>query len=211
MARLTDLRRNDVDVDREQTALLDSVHDGRDHRGPVTPRHCGHGVLHHVGALLVGLLELQGVQRRLVVIAGPDVMHAAFTADQQLVDVRCGLAHMCIGGPRVAFLVTAKPHATAPRPADVAGRKRDVHQRPVGAVVVVAPDQPLLVGEHRAPTRAARLRLRNPLCRFPDLVGRQPGDAGRLLDAGLVSRQGLVEVSGRCGDECSSTQPLSAI
>ena len=151
--------------------LLDRVHDGRDHRGTVAPRHGGHGVLHHVGALLVGLLELQGVQRRLVVVAAPDVVHAALAADQELVDVGRGLADMGVGRAGVALLVTAEADAAAAGPADVAGRERHVHQRAVGAVVVVAPDQALLVGEHRAATRAARLRLGDPLRRLADLVG----------------------------------------
>ena len=37
VARLTDLRRDDVDVDREQAALLDRVHDGGDHRAARSP------------------------------------------------------------------------------------------------------------------------------------------------------------------------------
>ena len=103
--------------------------------------------------------------------------------DQELVDVGRGLADMSVGGARVAFLVAAEAHAAAAGPTDVAGRERDVHERAVGAVVVVAPDQALLVGEHRAPAGTARLRLRDPFRRFADLVGREPGDAGRLLDA----------------------------
>ena len=39
VARLPDLRRDDVDVDREQAALLDRVRDGGNHGGPVAPRH----------------------------------------------------------------------------------------------------------------------------------------------------------------------------
>ena len=49
----------------------------------------------HACPILVGtmstsvhLLELQGVERRLVVIAAPDVMDAAFAFDQQLINVR---------------------------------------------------------------------------------------------------------------------------
>ena len=113
-----------------------------------------HGVLHHVGALLVDALELEGVQRRLVVVAGPDVVDAALALDQQLVDIGRRPADMGVGRPDIAFLVAAHAHAAAARPADIAGRQRDVHQRAVGAVVVVAPDQALLVGEHGPPALA---------------------------------------------------------
>ena len=170
-------------------------------RGAIAVRHGGHGVLHHVGALLVGLLELQGVERGLVVIAAPDVMHAAFAFDQQLVDIGGRTADMGIRWPRIAFLVPAHAHAAAAGAADVAGRQRHVHQRAIGAVVVVAPDEPLLVGEHRAPPRAALLRLRDPFGRLADLIDGQAGDLRRLLEARLVGRHRLVEVLGRSGDE----------
>ena len=58
-----------------------------DHRLAVAVGHRRHGVLHQVGALLVGLLELEGVERGLVVVAGPDVVHAALALDQKLVDI----------------------------------------------------------------------------------------------------------------------------
>ena len=165
MAGLADLGRHDVDVDGEQAALLDRVHDRLDHARPIAIGHRRHGVLHHVGALLVGLLELERVQRRLVMVAAPDVVDAALALDQQLVDVGGRPPDMGIGGPRITFLVAAHAHAAAARTPDVAGRERDVHERAVGAVVVVAPDQALLVGEHRAPPSAAFLRLSDPLRR----------------------------------------------
>ena len=131
--------------------------DGIHHRGAVAIGHRRHGVLHDVGALLVGLLELQRVERGLVVVAAPDVMHAAFAFDQQLVDIGGRPPDMRVGGPRIAFLVAAHAHAAAAFAADIAGGERDVHQRAVGAIVVVAPDQALLIGEHRPPPRAALL------------------------------------------------------
>ena len=163
-----DLGRHDVDIDREQAALLDRADDGIDHRRAVAVGHRVHGVLHHVGALLVDLLELEGVERGLVVIAAPDVVDAALALDQQLVDIGGRPADMGVGRPRIAFLVAAHAHAAAAGTADIAGRERDVHERAVGAVVVVAPDQALLVGEHRAPARAALLwarRSTRPPCR----------------------------------------------
>ena len=85
--------------------------------------------------------------------------------------------------PHVAFLVPAHAHAAAAWAADVAGGKRDIHQRLVGAVVVVAPDQPLLVGEHSAPTGAALLWLGDPFGGLADVLGLQAGDLRGLFDA----------------------------
>ena len=151
VARLADLGRHDVDVDREQPTLADGVDDRRNQRRSIAGRYGVHRVFDDVGALLVDLLELVGVERGLVVIAGPDVVHTAPAVDQKLVDIGGGLADMGIGRTRVAFLMSAHAHATAAGPADVAGGQRDVHQGRVGAVVVVAPDEALLVAEHRAP------------------------------------------------------------
>src|SRR3954454_16769701 len=90
MTRLTNLGGNDVDVYGEQAALLYRVRNGRNHGRSVTPWNAGHGISHHVSAFFIGLFELEGVQRRLVVIAAPDVMHATFAADQKLVNIGAG-------------------------------------------------------------------------------------------------------------------------
>jgi NADH:ubiquinone oxidoreductase subunit D len=50
---------------------------------------------------------------------------------------RCWTADMSIRRPRVAFLLAAHAHAAAARPRTVARRQRHVHERTVGAVVVV--------------------------------------------------------------------------
>ena len=97
--------------------------------------------------------------------------------------------------------MAAHADAAAAGPADIAGRQRDVHQRAVGAVVVVAPDQPFLVGEHRAPASAALLGLGDPFGGLPDLVDGEAGEARRLFEARLVAGDRLVEVLGRCRDE----------
>ena len=94
MAGLADLGRDDIDVDGEQTALLDRAENRVDHRLAVAIGNRRHRVLHDVGSLLVVLLELVGVQRGLVVVARPDVMDAAFAFQQQLVDIRRGPADM---------------------------------------------------------------------------------------------------------------------
>ena len=82
MTSLPNLGRHDIDIDRKQAALFDRAGDGVHHRGAVAVGHGRHRVFHEIGALLVDLLELQGIERRFVVIAGPDVMHAAFAFDQ---------------------------------------------------------------------------------------------------------------------------------
>ena len=211
VARLADLGRHDVDVDGKQAAFLDGVHD-RSHQGwLVAGRHGVHGVLHDVGALLVGLLELVGVERGLVVIARPDVMHAALALDQQLVDVGGGFADMGVGWTRVAFLVAAHAHAAATGPADVAGGQRDVHERGIGAIVVVAPDETLLVAEHGAATLAV-LGFGDPGGGLDDVLGFEAGDlpphprAMVLLAATTLSKS-LVEAD----MNALSCQPFSAM
>ena len=201
VAGFADLRRHDVDVDRKEPTLLDRADDRVDHRRAVAIGRRHHGVLHHIGALLVGLLELECVQRGLVVIASPDVMHAALAFDQELVDIRGRPAHMRVGRTRVAFLVSAHADATSTGPTNIAGRERDIHQGAVGAVVVVAPDQTLFVGEHRSTTRIARLWLRDPFGGFANLVGRQAGDLRCIFQADLVGRLHLIEVGRRGIDE----------
>ena len=181
VAGLADLGRHDVHVDREQAALADSGEDRIDHGFLVAVGDRGHRVLHEVGPLLVGLFELVGVQRGLVVITGPDVMDAALSVDQQLVDIgrwpRAGIV-----GAHVAFLVAAEADNAAAHLADVAGRERDVHEGAVGPVVVVAPDEALLVAEHHAAALAALFRHCDPFGRLDDIGGVQAGDLGRLVN-----------------------------
>ena len=162
--------------------------------------HGIHGGLHQIGAPLVDALELGRVQRRLEVIAAPDVMNAAFAADQQLIDIGRRLAAGIVGSD-IAFLMAAHAHAAAAWPADIAGRQRDVHQRLVGAVIVVAPDQSLLVSEHGAPPGAALLRLGDPLGRLADILGLQAGDLRGLLDRGVVRLDRVVVAAGAGRDE----------
>ena len=66
-----------------------------------------------------------------------------------------------------------RTHAAA-EPTDVAGRQRHVHQRAIGAVVVVAPDDALLIGEHRAAPLPPSFGIRDPLCRLDDVGGLRP-------------------------------------
>ena len=162
MAGLPGLCRHNIDINGEQATFLDGRHDGFRHAVAVTIRHRRHCVLHQIGAFLVGLFELQRIERGLIVVATPDVVDAAFSANQELVDISRGTPHMSVGGPRIAFLMATHSHTASARPADVASRQRDIHQRSVGAVIIVSPDQPLLVGEHGAAARASLLRLGDP-------------------------------------------------
>ena len=120
-------------------------------------------------------------------------MDAALAADQQLVDVGRGPAdgHR---RPDVAFLMAAHAHAAAAGPADIAGGERHVHERRVGPVVVVAPDQALLVAEHRPPPLAV-LGLGDPGGGLDDVVGRQAGDLRRVLEASAVGGERLLEAA----------------
>ena len=71
MAGLADLGRDDVDIDGKEPALLDRSDDGVDGCFAIAIGHGRHRVLDLVGALLVAALELQRVERGLVVIAAP--------------------------------------------------------------------------------------------------------------------------------------------
>ena len=141
------------------------------------------------------------VQRRLVVVAAPDVVDPALAFDQELVDVGRGPADVRVRRPDVAFLVPTEAHAAAAWPADVAGGERQVHDGRIGPVVVVAPDQPLLVAEHRPAPLAAFLRLGDPVGRLDDVVGVEARDPGRFLKAGAVGLERLLEAFGAGGDE----------
>ena len=89
----------------------------------------------------------------------------------------------------IAFLVPAHAHAAAAGPADVAGGKRDVHQRGIGAVVVVAPDEALLVAEHGAAALAV-LWFGDPGGGLDDVLGLEAGDlAPPPSSDGLVGGQ----------------------
>ncbi len=204
MRSLADLRRHDVDVDREQSSLPDRYHDGVDHGLAVAPWHRVHGILHHVRAALVDLLELEGIQRCLVVITCPDVMDAAATFDQEFVDIGSRTPNVSIGRTRIALLMASEPNNAATRTADVAGRKRQVYDGAVGAVIVVAPDDSLLVAEHRASAFAAGFWFGNPLGCFDDIVGLEPGNLNRIVDRRPVRGQGRVEVGERLIVRCTT-------
>ena len=45
-------------------------------------------------------------------VASPDVVNTALAADEELVDIRCGLPARIVG-THIAFLVTAEPHGVA--------------------------------------------------------------------------------------------------
>ena len=178
MARLADLGRHDVDVDREEAAFVNRSENSVDCGFPVTVRNRGHRVLHQVRALLIRLLELVGVERRLVVVAVPDVVDAAPSLDEKFVDIgrrpRTGIVRA-----HIAFLVAAEPDDAAAHLADIAGGERDVHISAVGAVVVVAPNEALFVTEHHAAAFAALFRHGDPFGRLDDVSGVQAGNLGR--------------------------------
>ena len=192
MRGLANAGRHDVDVDDEEPARVDRADDGFDQRLAVTVGDGVHRVLHPVGTLLVDALELHRVQRRLVVVAGPDVVDCALAVDEELVDVRRGPADMTVAGPHVTLLVAAETHHAASGPPDISGRQREVHQRSVGAVVVVAPDQALLVGEHGPPARSIAFGFGDPPCRCLDVLDREPGNLRRLFKARPVALHCIV-------------------
>ena len=112
----------------EDAASVDCADDGIDQLLARGPGAGIHGFFHHVGAAVVDPLELGGVERGLVVVVGPDVMHLAATRDDQLVDIGCRTADMGVRGAEVTFLMSAQTADAAAFTPDVAGRKADVHQ-----------------------------------------------------------------------------------
>ena len=123
-----------------------------------------------------------------------------FAGDQELIDVR-GRPRPRIIGSRIALLMAAHAHAAAARPTHIAGGERHVHERAVGTVVVVSPDQALLVREHGSAARSARLRLCDPLSRLANLIRCQAGDPRGFFEARFVCSECFVEILGRCRDE----------
>ena len=127
-------------------------------------------------------------------------MDAALTLDQQLIDVRCRLSDMGVGWPGIALLMATHAHHAAAFPADISGRQRQVHNRRDGTVIVIAPDDAFLIGEHRA-TSLPLLRFGNPGGGFDNVLRLQSSKFGRILQRGLVRLHGLAEILGRGADE----------
>ena len=196
VAGLTDLRRNNVHIDGEQSASADGSNYCIDEGLAISVRNSRHRILHHIGSLLVGSLEVQRVERGLIVVAGPDVVDAALSFDEKLVDIRGRLAYVCVGRARIPFLMPAHPDAATARTSDISRGECNVHESAVRSVVVVTPDKALLVGEHRTASGTTLFRLGDPFCRFSDLVDRKPCDPCCVFERCLVCGDGFVEILG---------------
>src|SRR3546814_14779957 len=128
-------------------------------------------------------------------------MNAALPLDEELVDVGRRPSDMGIGRACIALLVAAHPHAATALTPDVAGRQRDVHQRRIGAVVVVAPDEALLVSEHRPPPSTAFLGHGDPFGSLHDLGGIESGYFGGLLTRHGIAGDRIAEAVGMGAEE----------
>lgn len=123
MRGLPDLAVDDVDADAEDAARVDRTDDRIDQAPPGSPRRvrplppspCSSGGCRRS--------ELGGVERGLVVVVGPDVVHLAAARDDELVDVGCRAADMGVGGAEIAFLVSAETADATAFATDVAGCK----------------------------------------------------------------------------------------
>ena len=108
--------------------------------------------------------------------------------------------------------MAAHADAAAAGPADIAGRQRDVHEGAVGPVIVVAPDQPLLIGEHRPPARAALLGLGDPARRLADVLRLKTRDAAAssmpTLFAASISSKPVVDLPDEIAIEPSLRRDL---
>ena len=97
--------------------------------------------------------------------------------------------------------MTAHADAAPAGAADIAGRQRNVHEGAVGPVIVVAPDQALLIGEHRPPASAALLGFGDPARSLADVVRLETRDPGGFIDADLVRGEHFVKAGRRFADE----------
>src|SRR5208282_4466117 len=103
--------------------------------------------------------------------------------------------------PNISFLMTAHADAAPAGATDIAGRQSDVHECAVGPVIVVAPDQALLIGEHRPPAGAALLGFGNPARSLADVLRPKTRDAGDFIDGDPVRGEHFVKAGRRFPDE----------
>ena len=142
---------------------------------------------------------LFGVQRGLEWIAGPGRVHHPLALNDRLVDVDLAVAG--IGRTGVALLVAAHAHDASPAPADIARGQHHVDQRRLDQVVVVAPDDALLIGVHRARAVSGCLGLVGPFGRLPQLGHRNAGDPAAFVERQLVGCGRGIEITRIRGDE----------
>ena len=184
---------DDVDADAEDAARVDRTDDRIDQLLPGRPGACVHCLLHHVRAAVVDALELGGVERGLVVVVGPDVVHLAAARYDQLVDVGCRAADMGVGGAEIAFLVSAETADATAFATDVAGCKTYVHQCPDDAVVVIPPNDAFLISGDSLGTAAVLLGFGDPFGGLDDLRFGQAGGRCPVRKAHLAGCAGGLE------------------
>ena len=148
--RLHELHRVEVDDGDEQPTVLDrlvgdvdGLLDGRAPRASERRLDDPRTLQHHLAVLL-------RVQRGLEVVARPGGEHHPVAVDDLLVDVGRG-TRPGIRRSGVALLVSAHAHHAGAPASHVMGREHQINERRLDLVVVVAPDDPLLVGVHGAP------------------------------------------------------------
>ncbi|MCY1360126.1 hypothetical protein D9M69_467380 [compost metagenome] len=89
---------------------------------------------------------LLGIERGLEGIRAPGRVHHALALDDLLIHIN--LAVPRIGRTCVTLLVSTHAHNACPPPPDVVGRQHQVDQGGLDQVIVIAPDDPFLVGMH---------------------------------------------------------------
>src|SRR5664279_6033214 len=103
---------------------------------------------------------------------------------------------------RVALLVAAHPDAAGTAStADVVGRDRQVKERGLDEVVVVAPNNALLIGVHRTGTGSVGLGLVGPISGLSELIHGNASGPRALLQRCLVRRNGGIEPTCSLGNE----------
>jgi hypothetical protein len=86
--------------------------------------------------------------------------------------------------------MTAHADAPAAGPTNIAGRERNVHEGAIGPVIVVPPDEALLVSKHRPPAGATLLGFGDPARGLSNILGFEACDASSLIDGYLIRISG---------------------
>lgn len=120
-------------------------------------------------------------------------MHLAAARDDHLVDVGGGAPDMGVRGAVIALLVATQTAAPAALAAHVAGGQADVEQAADGTIVVVAPDDALLIAGDAFAAAAVFLGLGDPFGSLDDLRFGQAGGGGAVGQAHLAGGAGRLE------------------
>ena len=186
--------------DKQPTVFFDRLVDDLRHFLGTGAPDLAQRLFHDVAAAQDFVTVLLGIERGLEGVAGPDCEHLAVALNDFLVHVRRRTTTR-VRRATVALLVAAHPdHARAPT-AHVMGSQHQVHQGRLDAVIVVTPDDALLVAVHGPGRVAGGLGLVGPFRRLDQLVLADAGNPAGFVQALAIRFQGVLEAGGVRFDE----------